>query len=235
MTKQFVISSGHGDKVSGAIGVLNEHTEAKKVVNKVYSILTTKYNGVGFKFHETKATTQQQNLSNIVAYHNGKKRDLDLSIHFNSGVATATGSECLYYDAKSLSAKMSKATSGALGIADRGPKERKELYFLRNTNKPAILVEVCFVSSKKDAKAYNDKFDELCEAIAKVIADHLGYAKVKTTKAAKKTTSKTAGKSINQLAKEVIKGVYGNGRERQLALGDNYAAVQKEVAKLLAK
>lgn len=33
MTKQFVISSGHGDKVSGAIGILNEHNEAKKVIN----------------------------------------------------------------------------------------------------------------------------------------------------------------------------------------------------------
>lgn len=181
MTKQFVISSGHGDKVSGAIGILNEHNEAKKVVNRVYNILINEYNGKGYKYHETTATSQQQNLANIVSFHNGKTRDLDISVHFNSASASATGTECLYYDKKSLSAKMSKAMSDALGIVDRGAKERKELYFLRNTKKPAILLEVCFVSSKKDAAAYRENFEDLCQAIAKVIAVELGYPKKVTT------------------------------------------------------
>ncbi|RPJ97301.1 N-acetylmuramoyl-L-alanine amidase [Rummeliibacillus sp. TYF005] len=181
MTKQFVISSGHGDKVSGAIGILNEHNEAKKVVNRVYSILVDEYNGKGYKYHETTATNQNQNLANIVSFHNGKTRDLDISVHFNSASASATGTECLYYDAKSLSAKMSKAMANALGIVDRGAKERKELYFLRNTSKPAILLEVCFVTSKKDAAAYHENFEDLCQAIAKVIANELGYKKKVTT------------------------------------------------------
>lgn len=125
MSKQFVISSGHGDKVSGAIGILNEHDEAKKVVNHVYSILVDEYNGQGYKYHETTATTQNQNLANIVSFHNSKDRELDISVHFNSASATATGSECLYYDAKSLSAKMSHAIATALGITDRGEKNEK--------------------------------------------------------------------------------------------------------------
>lgn len=177
MTKQFVISSGHGDKVSGAIGILNEHNEAKKVVNRVYSILTNTYNGKGYKYHETTATNQQKNLANIVNYHNSKERDIDISVHFNSASASATGTECLYYDKKTLSAKMSKAMANALGIVDRGAKERKELYFLRNTEKPAILLEVCFVTSKKDAAAYRENFEDLCQAIAKIIANELDYEK----------------------------------------------------------
>lgn len=177
MAKQFVISSGHGDKVAGAIGILNEHDEAKKVVNRVFDILTKEYNGVGYKYHETTATTQDQNLSNIVSFHNGKTRELDVSIHFNSATPAATGTECLYYDALTLSAKMSAAMASALGIVDRGAKERKELYFLRNTNKPAILLEVCFVTSEKDAAAYRNNFEALCQAIAKVMAGHLGYTK----------------------------------------------------------
>lgn len=180
MVKQFVISSGHGDKVSGAIGILNEHDEAKKVVNRVYSILVDEYNGQGYKYHETTATTQNQNLANIVSFHNNKDRELDISVHFNSATATATGSECLYYDAKSLSSKMSKSMAFALGIVDRGAKERKELYFLRNTSKPAILLEVCFVTSEKDADAYRENFEELCQAIAKVIANELDYTKQTT-------------------------------------------------------
>ena len=181
MTKQFVISSGHGDKVSGAIGILNEHNEAKKVVNRVYAILTNNYNGKGYKYHEKTATNQNQNLSNIVSYHNSKSRSLDISVHFNSASPQATGTECLYYDQKSLSVKMSAAMSDKLGITNRGAKERKELYFLRNTSKPAILLEVCFVTSKKDAAAYRENFEDLCQAIAKVVANELGYTKKITT------------------------------------------------------
>lgn len=204
MTKQFVISSGHGDKVSGAVGVLNEHNEAKKVVNRVYSILVDEYNGKGYKYHETTATSQQQNLANIVSFHNSKKRALDISVHFNSASASATGTECLYYDAKSLSAKMSKAMAIALGIVERGAKERKELYFLRNTSKPAILLEVCFVTSKKDAAAYHENFEYLCQAIAKVIADELNYKKksadIHTVKSGD-TLSKIAAKNKTTVAK----------------------------------
>lgn len=177
MVNQFVISSGHGKYVQGAIGILNEVTEARKVVNRVYEILTNNYNGAGFKFHDDTSTTQSQNLSTIVNYHNSKTRILDISVYFNAATASATGSECLYYSELTLSAKMSKAMANALGITDRGAKERQELYFLRNTSKPAILLEVCFVTSEKDAAAYRENFERLCQAIAKVIADNLGYTK----------------------------------------------------------
>lgn len=40
---------------------------------------------------------------------------------------------------------------------------------------------------------------------------------------------KPAGKSIEQLADEVERGVHGSGRERMIVLGDNYEAVQREV------
>lgn len=201
MVKQFVISSGHGDKVNGAIGILNEHNEAKKVVNRVYTILTKEYNGKGFKYHEVNASTQNQNLANIVSFHNNNERVLDISVHFNSASPSATGTECLYYDKKSLSAKMSKAMADALGIVDRGPKERTELYFLRNTTKPAILLEVCFVTSKKDAAAYRENFEELCQAIAKVIVEHLGYKKQAVPSSTKSYKVK-AGDTLWTIAKK---------------------------------
>ena len=177
MAKKFVISSGHGKIVRGASGILDEVNEARRVVEHVYHILTTEYNGEGYKFHDNTSRTQAQNLNTIVAFHNRRDRALDISVHFNAAGPTATGAECLYYDAKALSSKMSRAMAFAMGIADRGPKERRELAFLRGTNKPAILLEVCFVSSAKDAKAYRTNFDALCEAIAKVIAGELGYTK----------------------------------------------------------
>lgn len=179
--KKFVISSGHGKIVGGAVGFINERAEAVKVVDRVYAILTNSYNGRGYRYHESTAQNQDQNLANIVNYHNSKDRELDVSVHFNSASASATGTECLYYDAKSLSAKMSAAMAKALDVRDRGPKERTELYFLRNTTKPAILLEVCFVSNKDDVAKYKANFERLCQAIAKTIADYLGYKKEATT------------------------------------------------------
>ncbi|MGE7922390.1 N-acetylmuramoyl-L-alanine amidase [Viridibacillus arvi] len=189
MAKKYVISSGHSLKVRGAADILDEVNEARKVVNRVHAILTTTYNGEGSLFHDNTSTTQQKNLNTIVNHHNCKERDLDISVHFN--VASKTndprGVECLYYDAKALSTKVSAAISEASGLKDRGAKERKELYFLNATNKPAILIEVCFVDSKADAKIYNDndKFEDICQAIAEVIADELGYKKKEITTVSK--------------------------------------------------
>lgn len=48
-----------------------------------------------------------------------------------------------------------------------------------------------------------------------------------------KTTPTPAAKTIEQLAQEVIRGMHGSGRERMISLGNQYAAVQKEVNRLM--
>lgn len=169
--KTIVLSSGHGKKVSGAIGTLNEVNEARKVVNKVAEYL--KQLGVAVKvFHEDTATTKTDNLSNIVNYHNKQTRELDVSVHFNALKKTSDpmGTEVLYYNLKNEASALSKAIATAGGFKDRGGKERKELYFLRKTSKPALLIEVCFVDSTADASLYNKNFDKICRAIAENLA-----------------------------------------------------------------
>ncbi|MBK3495311.1 N-acetylmuramoyl-L-alanine amidase [Viridibacillus sp. YIM B01967] len=187
MVKKFVISSGHALKVCGAKGILEEVNEARKVTNCVYEILTEQYNGEGHKFHDDTSTTQNQNLNTIVKYHNSKIRDLDISVHFNAASKTSDprGAECLYYDAKVLSAKVSAEIASVSGLKDRGPKERKELYFLNSTNQTAILIEVCFVDSTADTEIYNEKFEAICQGIAVVVASELGYKKKEVTAVSK--------------------------------------------------
>ena len=46
--------------------------------------------------------------------------------------------------------------------------------------------------------------------------------------------TKKVNKSVEELAKEVIVGKYGNGEERKKALGDRYAEVQARVNEILA-
>jgi hypothetical protein len=52
---------------------------------------------------------------------------------------------------------------------------------------------------------------------------------------AKTATEVVTNKNIEEIAKEVIRGKYGNGKERKEALGSDYNAVQAEVIRLLAE
>ena len=214
-----ILSAGHGAKVSGANGFIKEHDEAVRLGKRVVEIL-----GKEAVFYQEKtATTQRQNLSNIVAYHNSKSRVLDVSLHFNSASAAATGSECLYLNPKlkNLSAKMSKAMSGAMGIRDRGPQYRSELYFLRNTNKPAILLEVCFVSSKKDSDAYKKNFEKLAQAIAKVLAEQVGIKlSMNQEKENNVSNSGTTSAHVDEVYHKVQKGetLYGISKDHNITV-----------------
>lgn len=86
-------------------------------------------------------------------------------MHFNAYNRTNSlrGVEVLYRDDAdiTLTAKVSAAIARASGLINRGAKKRMDLGFLRGTNKPAILIEVCFVDSTADAEIYRDKFEDL--------------------------------------------------------------------------
>jgi N-acetylmuramoyl-L-alanine amidase len=168
---QIVISSGHGLKVRGASGYLDEVDEARLVVETVADLLLK--SGIGVKtFHDDTSDTQSENLETIVDYHNDQDRDLDVSVHFNAYQTTSNpmGCEVLYVTQQELASKMSLAIADAGDFLDRGAKRRDDLYFLNNTEMPAILLEVCFVDSSADAELYRDNFGEICAAIASVIS-----------------------------------------------------------------
>lgn len=56
---------------------------------------------------------------------------------------------------------------------------------------------------------------------------------VETVEKPKEQEQNSTGKTIDELAREVIAGKHGNGAERKAALGDKYAAVQARVNELL--
>lgn len=166
---QIVISSGHGKYVRGASGILDEVDEARIVVEAVASLLRER--GVRVTtFHDDVSQTQNENLNRIVDFHNSQERELDVSVHFNAYVETAgpMGTECLYVTQQALAASMSKAVS-LCGFIDRGAKKRTDLFFLNQTEKPSVLIELCFVDSAADAEVYKSAFDEIMEAIATVL------------------------------------------------------------------
>lgn len=170
---RIVISSGHSKFVSGAVGVINEVREARRVTDRVAANLRS----VGVHanvFHDDKSRSQNANLTAIVAHHNRQNRDLDVSVHFNAFKPSdgPRGVEVLYRTnaMKTLADKVSRAIAEASGLINRGAKHRTNLSFLNRTAKPAILLEICFVDSKEDVRLYRLHFDEICRVIAQAIS-----------------------------------------------------------------
>ena len=58
---------------------------------------------------------------------------------------------------------------GELGFREIGVKERPGLVVLRRTNMPSVLVEMGFINSDKDNQMFDEKFDEIAQAIASAI------------------------------------------------------------------
>jgi N-acetylmuramoyl-L-alanine amidase len=164
-----VISSGHGLKVRGASGILDEVDEARKVVPVVAENLR-KFGHEVKTFNDDISTSQNENLHRIVDFHNAQSRDIDLSVHFNAYMPTDSGmgTEVLYLTQEDIARRVVDAISNSCGLINRGPKKRTDLFFLNNTDEPAILIETCFVDSKTDADLYRKYFDSICMAIARV-------------------------------------------------------------------
>ena len=169
MYNQINISSGHSINCQGASDIINEVTEARKVVDRIYELC--KAMGIEvYKYHDT-SSSSSQNLANIANWHNQFKDGIDVSIHFNAYQHTSNsrGTEVCYYSQSQLASKVSSAISKASGLKDRGGKERKGLYVLKNTNKPMILIEVCFCDSSYDVQKYQENFDNICLAIIQAL------------------------------------------------------------------
>jgi N-acetylmuramoyl-L-alanine amidase len=164
--KSVVISSGHGKYVRGASGVLDEVDEARRVADAL-GVELGKNDVLVKVYHDDVSKTQNENLNRIVDYHNSQGRELDVSIHFNAFEPTDSprGTEVLYVTQDELAKDLSAAIASC-GFIDRGPKYRDDLFFLNNTARPAVLIEVCFVDSNADATVYEENFDEIVGAIS---------------------------------------------------------------------
>ena len=190
---RFNVHAGHnpdGMAACGVVGLLRESTENRRVKDGVIRRLRAQGHTV-YDCTCDNGTSQADVLRKIVAKSNAHAVDLDISIHFNSGAGDAqgdgrtTGTEVLVYSdgsaAKPYAERVLREITG-LGFRSRGVKLRPDLYVLRHTKAPALLVECCFVDDADDVSLYNP--DKMAEAIvrgvtgrsagANTAADHSG-------------------------------------------------------------
>ena len=169
------VHGGHNARVPGACGLINEVTEDRKVKDLVLDKLRSLGHTV-YDCTDDVGTSQSANLANIVAKCNSHGADLDVSIHFNAGAnnpggnGQTTGTEVLVYSMTSAAAPFASAICNAiasLGFKDRGVKVRTDLYVLKHTKAPALLVECCFVDDADDVALYDA--DQMATAIVQGI------------------------------------------------------------------
>lgn len=153
----------HGMRACGAVGLISESTEARKVK----TLVVHKLRALGHTVYDCtvdNGTSQNDVLRKIVTKCNAHKVDLDISIHFNSGAKDlfgnkkTTGTEVFTYSNNSKAntyAKNIVDNISALGFKNRGLKHSKSLYVLRKTMSPSMLIEICFVDDKDDVLVYD--------------------------------------------------------------------------------
>lgn len=164
------ISSGHANHVQGAVGILNELAENRRTTPIIAAHLRTLGHHV-LTFDDTTSRTVQQNLATINDWHNRQTRDLDVQVHFNAFSRTESprGTEVLHRNQPAMATRVSAAMARAGGFIDRGQKLRTNLSFLNRMQRPAIMLEICFVDSGADVRLYQARVDPICRAAAEGI------------------------------------------------------------------
>lgn len=195
----FNIHAGHnpdGKIGCGAIGLIKESTEARKVKDEVIRLLRVAGHTV-YDCTVDNGTNQSNILVNIVNKCNSHDVALDVSIHFNSGANDkqgnnkCTGAEVWLYGANSKTKTYAESVCKSiakLGFENRGVKYSTSLYFLRKTKSPAMLIECCFVDDKDDVEIY--EYQSMARAIVEGILGYIVVENDNTTKEEEKNVGK---------------------------------------------
>lgn len=237
MSKKVFISAGHGGSDSGAVG--NGFKE--KDLNLSIAMACGNYlKSKGVEVQMSRVKDEDDDLNQEARESNAFGPDLTVSIHNNAGggdgveawysIVGGLGKTC----AENILAEVVKIGQNSRGAKTRKGSNGRDYYgFIRQTKAPAVIVECAFIDNATDIQIINTESKRVVmgEAIAKGILKTLGIAD-----SAPVTTTTPVTKSIEEVAKEVIAGKYGNGEARKTAIanaGYDYASVQAKVNEIV--
>lgn len=215
---KFNIHAGHNPKgkvACGAVGLIDESTEARKVKDKVIQYLR-KAGHIAYDCTCENGTSQNDVLQKIVKKCNANNVDMDVSIHFNSGASDkkgngkSTGVEVLIYSNKSKAKDEAERICNKLakiGFKNRGVKVNDDLYFLRKAKAVSLLIEVCFVDDADDVEIYLDNVDAIAKAIAEALINKTISSSTTKTSSASKTTTTGSLYTRTQFVKDIQKAI----------------------------
>ena len=121
-------------------------------------------------------TSNSSSLRLRVEDANAWGADYFISLHTNAAEArAATGSEGFAFSAPSAAYSLGddilRSMTALTGLRNRGMKVRTNLYVLRKTVMPAVLIELGFITNPNDAALMRDRPDLFAEGIYRGILD----------------------------------------------------------------
>ncbi len=167
------LNPGHapnGNPDPGACGCgLRECDVAKSVADLVAHYLTAA--GV-----TVVGNMQSDDLLDITETANASGADIFVSIHCNAFNGSAQGTEVEVHPGsragRALGGCIQRQIVDSLGTADRGLKDRPDLWVIKRTDMPAVLVELAFIDHAGDAGLLRDRQDDFARAIARGVTDY---------------------------------------------------------------
>lgn len=157
-----MVDIGHYNNDSGAVfNGLREVDFNYKVCTRLIEHL--KRSGV-------EVTTSTGSLNERVKLENKLRPDYFLSVHTNAG--GGDGAEVLVYKKDGVQLEIAESIINEIVTNNvnnsRGVKERPDLYVLKHTYAPAVLVEMAFIDTKDiEAISNDEKQDKMAQCIAR--------------------------------------------------------------------
>ena len=170
-----ILDAGHGGSDFGATyNGRNEKDDNLALTLAVGDILAA--NGVTVLYTRTNDIYETPTAKALEG--NASGADYFISIHRNSSPIPNqyTGIESLVYNRNSTAGRIARNINEnleALGFANQGVNERKNLAVLRRTTMPAVLVEAAFINNDSDNALFDQRFDDIAKAIADGILESI--------------------------------------------------------------
>ena len=173
--KRLVSDLGHGGHDPGAIGVNKTHES--DVVLAIGKELNELLKGYELEVKFTRLSDVYLSLSERAKIANDYKADYFLSIHINSATdKSVRGVEVWQYSNKNdklnkFSNDLCENVAKIFNVRNRGVKLSQKLSVLKNTDMPAALIEVDFISNVNAEKDL--KISSNIKSVALAIRDNL--------------------------------------------------------------
>ena len=173
--KRLVIDLGHGGHDPGAIG--QNKTYESNIVLQIGNKLNELLKNYAIETTFTRLSDTFLSLSERTKIANDFNADFFLSIHINSSTdSSVRGTEIWQYSNKNerlnkFSNNLCKDLSNIFDIRNRGIKLSQNMFVLKNTNMPACLIEVDFISNIDAEKDLNNS--ENIKSVALAIMNNL--------------------------------------------------------------
>lgn len=167
------LRGGHSPNCKGAIGLIDEQAEVRKIYNELVPMLQA----VGHTVIDcnSNASNVSGELADGTNKANGAGCDIYVTLHMNAaGTPAAGGAEVWLYDASNktmntIASNICKNFAGK-GFANRGVKYSSGYHDLNASNMPAMIVETLFCTGTDDVARHQSLGAKgIAELIAKAI------------------------------------------------------------------